>query len=592
MGALDTVIIFDLQQVLSEVLSLFRGHAEARDVHLLMDIAPELPPTLCGNPLALKQVLLHGINHALQHTRGGELRLEATLARADAEEIVLQLQAVVSGGETADQGWARMAAIARGEDSPAGSPGNFSGLDVCRRLAAGLGSPLEVEQLAPASWCLRFAARMAPDPAGADLAMPPAGANATSSSRLAGLRALVADANRVSREQLCGHLVSLGLTCMDVADGNEATALLRGNLDFALAFLDVQLPGQDGIDVYKGMRKVRQPEVPTVLTAAYFTGRERRKAEQAGIRALLEKPVSLEQLAETITELLALDSPAAASSPAAGLSEQQELLRGARLLVVDDNILNRDLAREMLEGFELQVDTAANGHDAVAAVRTQPYDLIFMDVQMPRMDGYAATRVIRSLPGRQDATIIAITANASTEHVRACLDAGMDDYLGKPFHRQGLLDSIVKWLRRRGERVQAEGLPTRAAGAAPLQAEIPPRPPLPDTLPGIDLSDGLARFDGDAAMLRRFLLEFYEEFDDYDSEILLAAAMQEYDRAAMLAHTLAGAAANVSARGLQARARDLQSALRGQTLRIKPQWDALRDELAHVCQGLAGCGSS
>ncbi|WP_027193233.1 response regulator [Megalodesulfovibrio gigas] len=400
----------------------------------------------------------------------------------------------------------------------------------------------------------------------------------------AGMRALVADSNRVSREHLCAQLSSLGIACVHVADGNEAAALLRGTLDFSVLFLDIQLPGQDGIDVFKSMRKGRAQPVPAVLTAACFNTRERRKAAQAGMHHLLEKPTSREQLAATLTALLGLDTPAPAAAPARTDPDLHALMRGASLLVVDDNPLNRVLAREMLEPFETvlgALDTANNGRDAVEAVRRRPYDIIFMDVQMPTLDGVAATRAIRSLPDRQDVAIVAITANASTEHVRACLDAGMDAYLGKPFHRQGLLDTIRTWLLRKQARPAAQSQEFQGPQAAA------PRPAgLPEELPGLDLADGLIRFDGDAAMFRRFLLAFHEEFDDYDSEILLAAATRDFDRAAMLAHTLAGAAANVSACILHTKAKTLQEALQARTLRIKPQLDDVRQELGRVCEGI------
>lgn len=255
-------------------------------------------------------------------------------------------------------------------------------------------------------------------------------------------------------------------------------------------------------------------------------------------------------------------------------------LRGARVLVVDDNPLNRDLAREMLEDVDLSLDTAGNGREALAAVRARDYDVVFMDVQMPVMDGFAATRAILDFyasgprPDRQPPVIVAISAHAGADHVHACLEAGMDDYLGKPFHRQGLLESIARSLPRQSALSRDPDLPNSMPGSWPC------------SLPGVDMDDAMVRFDGNTRMFQRFLLAFQDEFEDYDSEILLAAAMGDFDTAARLAHTLAGAAANVSAHAVQVSAKALQEALQTRTLRITPQLEALRQALACLCEAV------
>ena len=285
---------------------------------------------------------------------------------------------------------------------------------------------------------------------------------------LRGRRVLAVDDNPLALQTLSEMLRSMTFRVDEASSGADALALVQAadaaGDPFAIAFLDWRMPGMDGIEAARRMEAMPLKVKPRrVIVTAY--GREEvfHEAEGAGLDSVLVKPVSPSLLFDTAIRALAGDAaptatPAAAASPEA--TSDLGRLRGARVLLVEDNELNQQVALELLGAADVAVDLATNGEEAVRRVQERPYGLVLMDLQMPVMDGFEATRRIRALPGFEKLPILAMTANAMAGDRERSLAAGMNDHVTKPIDPDALFEALLQWLPERPGPV----VPAGAAG--------------------------------------------------------------------------------------------------------------------------------
>ncbi len=269
---------------------------------------------------------------------------------------------------------------------------------------------------------------------------------------LAKLRVLVADDNQDACISTCDILESIGMEAEGVLSGDEAIerTLEAHQLheDFAAVILDWKMPGKDGVETAREIRRNIGDKVPIIILSAYDWSEVEVQAREAGIRAFIEKPLFRSRLVYALKSVLAESESV---NQIAEAESAQGSHSGKRVLLVEDNELNREIAKELLSYIDVQVESAENGQIAVDMVKDNPphhFDLIFMDIQMPVMDGYEAARCIRSL-GREDTAaipIIAMTANAFADDIRNALEAGMNDHVAKPVEIEKLLSVMDKWL--------------------------------------------------------------------------------------------------------------------------------------------------
>jgi two-component system sensor histidine kinase/response regulator len=437
------------------------------------------------------------------------------------------------------------------------------------------------------------------------------------------LRVLVVDDLPEAREALAHMLHAFGMEPDTTGSGEEALAALHraaGERPYDVVLLDWQMPQIDGIETLRRMQ-LQLPEVPPCLLAtAVDDDRIWSEARGAGFGAVLLKPVTPSTLHDSLMQLLFGRGP---SDPQAGWTGRGEaMLRrhnaGARVLLVEDNAVNREVAYDLLRSAGLDVDMAEDGQQAVEKARATAYDLILMDVQMPVMDGLQATRAIHGLPGHAGTPIVAMTANVFDEDREACLEAGMVDHVPKPVEPHLMFSTLMRWLpaRQAGVALLAMqgaaapaaptapagpmgallggGLPAAAAGsgareAAQTASGIVPRAapardagaggtttaagpggsaPLPQSLQrlggiaGLDVQQGLSLLGGHAEAYLRVLRQFTAHYEPGlgDVEHLLAAgALADVQG---VAHSLRGAAGAVGATALHAAAGELESAIR------------------------------
>jgi CheY-like chemotaxis protein len=328
---------------------------------------------------------------------------------------------------------------------------------------------------------------------------------------------------------------------VSVASGEAALALLNApEAAFDLVLMDWKMPGLDGIEtslrIKQDPRFALLPEI--IMVTAY--GREEvvKAADQAGIHSFLMKPVNPSLLLDTVMEALGRESASTLHKHAEAMSAPEEVkLQGTRVLVVDDNPINQQVAREILEGAGITVELAGTGTQALGLVAQNQYDAVLMDLQMPGMDGYQATQKIREERRHLSLPIIAMTAHALPGCREQCLAAGMNDYVAKPIEPQQLFTVLGNWV----------GGGTGEGAVQSSERAETPEIGLPEDLPGIDLRLAMRRLGGNQHLFLQLLDTFIRNAPAELASIHQAIAAERWEDAERLVHTLKGVAGNLSA---------------------------------------------
>jgi CheY-like chemotaxis protein len=409
------------------------------------------------------------------------------------------------------------------------------------------------------------------------------------------------DDNATSREILQDILESFSFEVFLAASGEEALEEIeRADEDqpFEIVIMDWKMPGMDGIEASKRIKSHRKltKKPPIVLVTAYGREEVMRQADEIGLEGFLLKPVNSSLLFDAIMQ--ALGKEAQVVSQVGRQKEQgaEELdaIAGARVLLVEDNEINQQVAQEILQGAGIIVTVANNGQEGLDAAKQNQYDVILMDIQMPVMDGYTATREIRKWEGEmgkgegalkaEDRTptsklqpptsnipIIAMTAHAMAGDEQKSLEAGMNGHVTKPIDPDQLFASLQRWIKPVEDRAAIPKI-LPASGGAPVADSLtgpdqaaPKKDELPDSLPGFDLSAGLARLMGNKRLYRKLLLDFGANYGGVAGEIRETLATRDFKQAHSLVHNLKGLAGNLEAKDLQAATVGMEKLVKGQT---------------------------
>ncbi len=441
---------FEIEPLVQSVCDMMAPRAYAKGLDIGFFLAPGVPAQAFGDAGRIRQVLYNLVGNAVKFTEKGGVAISvAPVARRDGqaagERFLLRFDVADSGIGIAQPVLDTLfEQFSQGDPSVARRYGGTGlGLSISRRLAALMGGTIGVASEEGQGSQFWFTAALAPAQGVAALPMP---------ADLRGMRALVVDDNAINREILSKQLTAWGAAVEAVADPETVVALAldaaRGGSGFAAAVLDHAMPGLDGLSLARLIRaKPALAGMRLVLATSSPTSNLEQRAAACGIASVVTKPCPPSTL------LAALASPPEALTAAAGMiaptvdpEAKAALGAGMRVLVAEDNKVNQVVVKQMLEKLGCRVDAVANGLEAVEAVRLAPYHMVFMDVQMPEMDGLAATGAIRALhmPDRRDVWIIALTANAFSEDQRRCLAAGMNDFLAKPIRPDDLKACIER----------------------------------------------------------------------------------------------------------------------------------------------------
>ena len=551
-------IEFGLDSVLEQLKDSISLQAEQKGIEFLIRYDVTIPPVLVGDPLRLGQIMLNLCSNATKFTEKGEVELAFHSLSSTDDELMLHFSVRDTGIGMAPELVQRLFQKFTQADQTTTRRfgGTGLGLAISKHLAELMGGRLWIEESYPGrgtTVCCTVRLQIARDarPDGRQLVEQ-------ASPLLRDIRVLVVDDNEVSREILAEMLRFFHLDVAVASNGASAMGMLQetGKRPFDIVLMDWRMPPMNGDEVTRRIHAnpAIQPKPKVVMVTAY--GREDviRAAEQAGVAGFLVKPVSPSILLDTLLTSLGrgrLFEEQSGDAPRDGICD----FHGARLLLVEDNEINREFATELLRRMNTQVDCAENGQEALALVQARNYDAVLMDIHMPVMDGLEASRRIRALGERAGGErfrvlpIIAMTALAMARDEQQSLAAGMNDHITKPVSPERLQAALARWLH----------MPLDPAAPGRLEAA------LPDDLrrlESLDSTQGVRRIGGDSEAYRKQLRRFRTRYDDAPARLAALIAEGALQRAEEYCHALKGVCGNIGADALFACITDIDTRLK------------------------------
>src|ERR1700756_5311902 len=552
---------FRLEDVLDNLSSIISQKAQDKELEFLIAAQRDIPAHLVGDPLRLGQILINLVNNAVKFTERGEVLVTVALEEQLADRVKVKFSVRDSGiGMTPEQSGRLFQAFAQADTSTTRKFGGTGlGLSISKRLVEMMEGSIWAESEPGVGSTFHFTAwfgigldekrkHIIPD--------------------LAGVRALVVDDNAQAREILTDALRVFALRVESVSSGEDAVreiASADSHDPYRLVLMDWRMPGMDGLEASRIIKRDdRLRHIPKIVLVTAF-GREdtRTQAEEIGIDSYLLKPINSSLLYDTLVDLFGVAGVDDHGSP---VKKEQTVMydaTGIRVLLVEDNEMNQQIATELLESAGAIVTVANNGREAVKILTeggpAPPLDVVFMDLQMPEMDGITAAQLLRRDPRLQQLPIIAMTAHALAEERQRCLDAGMNDHVSKPIDPDVLFSTMMRWAKPRPRLgIESDANPLHTGTT---QAKTTDETSLPE-IAGINLADGLRRLAGNRRLYRDLLGQFVAKESGAAAQISAALESGDPKLAERIAHTVKGTAGNLGIKEVQSEAQKLEKAIR------------------------------
>ncbi len=582
---------FDLETVMNRVFNLVSDRAQAKGLEIIFDIDPAVPLSLRGDPMRFSQLIVNYASNAVKFTDQGTIVFRVRALETSGSSVLVRFEVQDTGLGVDPAQIPRLFESFQQSDSSTTRKygGTGLGLAINRHLAALMGGEVGATSRPGAGSTFWFTARLDKS---ADRMVRKVGA------QLQGARVLVADDLKDARDSLASVLNSFGLRVATAEGGEEAVASVvaadRQSDPFDIVVLDWRMPVLDGVETARRISALNLSRPPAYfMVTAYDEPDLKGRAAQVGFASVLTKPVTASALHDCLSTMA--DGAAAHIASPTQASAAERALRqehGAkRLLLAEDNLVNREVTLELLRDVGFSVDIAVNGAEAVAHAKRRTYDAVLMDMQMPEMDGLEATRAIRTLPGWGAVPIIAMTANAFGEDRAACLAAGMNDHLGKPATPADLFAVLHTWL--------AKPMESDTGGHAPVPVlpavQTRNRDEMSDALPSIDVPRLLKQMKQNRALVRRLLGLAADELRKDAARLRDGAASGDFDAAYKAAHSIKGTAGQIEATTLFTQASGAEGTWRRgepvEAARLADLNHALDSLLAELDRYLAADGS-
>ena len=562
-GKLDIENIdFNLNEPLDMLIDMFRNKALEKEIELIVNIKPGVPMELRGDQFRLGQVLMNLISNAVKFTGNGEVELTIETKRIKRNSVTLMFSVRDTGiGIGREEMELLFDAFTQADGSTTRKYGGTGlGLAICKRLVEMMHGNIGVRSEVGQGSVFFFDVTLEKQKT----------EKKHSNAGLLSLRKhpiLLADDNKAFRVMMQEMFMQFGIELDAVENGEQAfERVATGDKKYGLILLDWRMPGSDGFTTAAKIKAHCGAEKPPIVLMTAFG--ERKDFEQRfeeGIDAYLLKPVKQYQMIELMLELTGYKKRNLKEGFVETVSTQKDAdrqaIRGAFILLVEDNAINQRVAVEILRNVGVVADIAENGREAVSLLEHKKYDGVLMDIQMPEMDGYQATRIIREELKLTELPIIAMTANAMKGDKDKCIEAGMNDYVAKPIDTEQLFNTLKKWIK---------------PGDHPV-ANVPELKPIsgtsiPDQLPGLDCKSALRRLGDNTELfidlLQNFVVENAEVYESIDKSI----HDSDLETAHRFSHTLKGVSGNIGAQRVYLISQTMDKAIKEKRLE-----DAERD---------------
>ena len=577
-------IDFSLDSVLDNVANLTLLESSKKQLDVAFVVSPTLPMILVGDGMRLGQIIINLVSNAIKFTGEGEVALFITLDEQFSDSIRLKFSVKDSGiGMTEAQQSKLFQPFSQADASTTRQYGGTGlGLAVCKHLCELMSGSINVTSQYGLGSTFTFTAKFG-------LSKERRSAAEVAGPQFAGLRVLVVQKNSTMRTGLVATFSALSFLTKSVESPFDAFEVLTSAKEagepYDLIVLDERMPDLNGLEAAQIIigDPSFAPAPQIFLTVGFGHTDLTGQAKNTGIFATLDKPIGNLRLIETIASAFGRTiSQPLYNKPVAAIGAHTGL-RDARILLAEDNEINREIALALLSTFGINTDAVENGRMAVDLVRLNPgkYDAVLMDIQMPVMDGMEACKRIRALHDANSLPIIAMTAHALDQERDRCLDVGMNDHISKPIDAQTLLKTLIHW-------ICSDSVNVCLQDNHIAKASNPDEGFLPDCLPPFEISEALNRVNGDRNLLRSLFLIFRDKYKTAPQDILRLQKFGPKDELIRFAHTIRGVSASLGAYDALRVARAIENALNEDTeADISKEVQALSDAL-----GFALCAAN
>ena len=568
---------FELESVMENISNLLSEKISEKGLELIFDIDTSVPAILRGDALRLGQILINYTNNALKFTEHGQIVISAKVIEEKGGDLILYFAVTDTGiGITAEQKSKLFQSFQQVDSSTSRKYGGTGlGLAISKQLANMMHGDIGVESEYGKGSKFWFTARLGKSSSSMKSLLP--------EPDLRGRQVLIVDDNEIARRVLDDLLTSMTFKVSQVASGREAIIEVqnaeRNGTPYEIVFIDWRMPDLDGIETAETINALVLDHPPKLVMATAY-GKEEviRQAEAAGFDEILIKPINASTLFDAAIRLIgsAKDvQPGAQQNRDLQLEIKLQKIKGACILLVEDNEFNQDVAVGLLEEAELNVDIANNGQEAIDMIARKHYDLVLMDIQMPVMDGLTATREIRKDERFRQLPILAMTANAMQQDKDKSLAAGMNGHLAKPIDPDELFNALLKWIKQDGIEVASH---ETAAEVQRVELQNDNGIPIID---GLDYKQGLKRVMGKTQRYLEMLQKYVATQEKLIQELNAAMINNDMQSAERFAHTSKSLNGNIGALKLQDLAAELEKMLREQSepQSLKSHFDLYMNEL-------------
>ncbi len=570
-------VAFHLDQVILKSIDLMLPKAREKNVEIVYHLSYDIPQVLIGDPLRLGQVITNLLSNAVKFTHHGEIRIAVSKEEGKKEGMCLKFAIADTGIGISKANQSKLFEAFTQSDSSITRQygGTGLGLTICKSLIELMEGDLWLKSEENVGSTFYFTAYFG-------IGEGEKAKKSVTLLDIKGMKTLVVDDNAAAGEILKEYMEHMGAQVVLAGSGSEALALLqrKGAEPYQLLLIDWKMPDLDGIETVKKINSMEEitPKPVAVFVTAYDMEELKKAARDLQISAYLMKPVTHSSLYDTIVSIFADTLPLSAKE--ASKTTRDHGIEGIRILLAEDHEVNQQIARELLELQGCHVDIAENGRKAVALFlgKKQTYDMIFMDIQMPEMDGFEAAKCIREADQR--IPIIAMTARNLQGEEDKCAHSGMNDSIGKPIDPHVLAQMVAKWSK--GEALELNRGQEELLGAEALHQNKEALPPID----GVNLDEGLLRSAGNIALYQELLYKFAIEQEAAMARIKNSVG----EHLAREGHLLKGVAGNIGATEVYRLSRRLENAAETgvDELELQNAVDMLQKEYSRVASAILG----